>query len=146
MLLYLFYNADLLDLAKGPDEKSLGYVDDIAFMAMANNFTQTHRVLKSMMLQARGGFQWSKAHNSKFETSKSVLMDFSHSKSTARPPLSIQGTTVTLASFHKFIGVMLNQVLQWGPQADYAIAKATKWTLTFWRLVHPSTGIRPRLM
>ena len=77
MLLYLFYNADLLDSANGPDEKSLGYVDDIAFMATANNFTQTHRVLKSMMLQAWGGFQWSKAHNSKFETSKSVLMDFS---------------------------------------------------------------------
>ena len=55
MLLYLFYNADLLDLAKGPDEKSLSYVDDIAFMATANNFTQTHRVLKSMMLRAWGG-------------------------------------------------------------------------------------------
>ena len=56
MLLYLFYNTDLLDTAKGPDEKSLSYVDDIAFMAMANNFTQTHRVLKGMMLWAQGGF------------------------------------------------------------------------------------------
>ena len=46
-------------------------------MAMANNFTQTHRVLKGMMLRAWGGFQWSKAHNSKFKTSKLVLMDFS---------------------------------------------------------------------
>ena len=30
MLLYLFYNADILDVAKGPDEMSLGYIDDIA--------------------------------------------------------------------------------------------------------------------
>ena len=62
MLLYLFYNTDLLDTANGPDEKSLGYVDDIAFMAMANNSTQTHRVLKGMMLWAWGGFQRSEAH------------------------------------------------------------------------------------
>ena len=33
MLPYLFYNADLLDVARGLDEKSLGYVDDVAFMA-----------------------------------------------------------------------------------------------------------------
>ena len=110
-MLYLFYNADLLYTVKGPDVKSLGYVDDIAFMAMANNFTQTHRVLKGMMLRARRGFQWSEAHNSKFETSKWVLMDFSLSKSAAHLPLSIQGTTITPESSHKFIGVMLDQGL-----------------------------------
>ena len=77
MLLYLFYNTNLLDAAKELYEKSIGYIDDIAFMAMANNFMQTHRVLKGMMLWAWGGFQWSEAHNSKFKTSKLVLMDFS---------------------------------------------------------------------
>ena len=81
MLLYLFYNADLLDVARGLDEKSLGYVDNITFMAMANSFMQTHRILKSIMLQAQGGFCWSEAHNSKFKTSKSMLMDLSQSKS-----------------------------------------------------------------
>ena len=29
MILYLFYNADLLDVAKGLDEKVLRYIDDI---------------------------------------------------------------------------------------------------------------------
>ena len=106
MLLYLFYNADLLDVARGPDEKSLSYVDDVAFMAMANSFTQMHRILKSMMLWAQGGFRWSKAHNSNFKTSKSVLMDLSRSKSAIHPPLSIRGMTIATVSTHKFLGVM----------------------------------------
>ena len=144
MLLYLFYNADLLDVARGPDEKGLGYVDDVAFMAMANSFTQMHRILKSMMLWAQGGFHWSKAHNSNFKTSKSVLMDLSRSKSAIHPPLSIRGTTIAMVPTHKFLGVMLDQELQWGPQANYAVAKATKWTLAYRRLACPSTGIRPR--
>ena len=41
---------------------------------------------------------------------------------------------------------MPDQGLQWGPQANYVIAKATKWTLVFRRLACPSTGIQPRLM
>src|SRR6266481_6382799 len=80
MLLYLFYNADLLDVMSGPGEKGLGYVDDISPMVMADNFRQTHRMLKRVMLQPKGGFQWSRAHNSRFETTKSVLMNFSCSK------------------------------------------------------------------
>ena len=54
--------------------------------------------------------------------------------------------TITTVSSHKFLGVMLDQELWWGPQANYAVAKATKWTLAYQRLACPSTGIQPRLM
>src|SRR6266481_5602419 len=106
MLLYLFYNADLLDITGGMGEMGLGYVDDVALMVVANDFMQAHRMLKNIMLQPRGSFQWSKSHNSKFKTPKSVLMDFSHSKTIACPPLTLHGTTILPADVHKFIGVM----------------------------------------
>ena len=51
-----------------------------------------------------------------------------------------------MVSSHKFLGVMLDQELRWGPQANYVVAKATKWTLAYWRLARPSTGIWLRLM
>ena len=51
-----------------------------------------------------------------------------------------------MVSSHKFPGVMLDQELRWGPQANYAVAKATKWTLAYQRLACPSMGIQPRLM
>ena len=38
MLLYLFHNADLLDITSRPDELSLGYVDNVALIVTANNF------------------------------------------------------------------------------------------------------------
>ena len=65
MLLYIIYNADLLDL---PDdinnEDALGYVDDIALLAIGNNFEETTTRLKQMMEKEDGGIQWSKEHNS----------------------------------------------------------------------------------
>ena len=34
MFLYLFYNADLLNIPVGPNEKALGYIDDIALVVL----------------------------------------------------------------------------------------------------------------
>src|SRR6266481_1947327 len=94
MLLYLFYNADLLDVTQGLDEKSLGYVYDIVLLVTACNFTQVHRILKNIMLQSGGAFRWSTAHNSRFETTKSVLIDFSQSKTVTQPTLSLCGSPI----------------------------------------------------
>ena len=77
MLLYLFYNTGILDVVKGPDKLSLGYVDDIALVVTAKMFAQTHRLISHMMLWPKGGFYWSKLHNSNFKTSKSMLVNFS---------------------------------------------------------------------
>ena len=100
------------------------------------------------MLRAKGGFRWAKVHNSRFETSKSVLVNFSWSKSVKWPPPMLWGSTIMPSSTHKFIGVMVDQELHWQQQAlaDYATAKATKWTLAFRRLAHTSMGIKPWLM
>ena len=113
MLLYLFYNANHLDVASGLDKLSLGYVDDVALIVTADNFTQTHRMLKNIMLCTKAGFHWAKAHNSRFETSKSVLVDFSQSKSIEWPSLVLWDSTVMPSSSHKFIRVMVDQELCW---------------------------------
>jgi len=41
MLLYLYYNADLLDVAGGQQELALGYMDDVALVAVTKLFSQT---------------------------------------------------------------------------------------------------------
>ena len=75
MLLYIIYNADLLEL---PDneltEDAIGYVDDIALLAIGNDFEETTNRLKTMMAKEDGGLQWSRDHNSKFEVSKSAVL------------------------------------------------------------------------
>ena len=145
MILYLFYNADLLDIGCGRHEICLGYVDDLALVAMAGNFTDTHRLLNSMITWPEGAGDWSTSHNSKFEASKLVLLDFSCAKNVSRPPMLLQGCTINPQTSHKFLGVMIDQELRWRQQPDYTLAKATKWTLSFQRLARPAMGISLQL-
>ena len=49
MLIYAFYNADLIDIAKGKNKLSTGFVNDCTFIATSNTFTDTHTTLKHMM-------------------------------------------------------------------------------------------------
>ena len=58
MLLYILYNADLLELPDHPtDEDAIGYVDNIALIATGNNFTETNNWLKDMMTKVDGGLR-----------------------------------------------------------------------------------------
>ena len=49
MLLYLYYNLDLLEVPKGRDELGLGYVDDMVLVATAKDFRKAHRGIHHMM-------------------------------------------------------------------------------------------------
>ena len=51
MLLYLYYNSDMLEVLTGRNEMGLGYVDDMALVVVAKDFTQAHQRLKQMMTQ-----------------------------------------------------------------------------------------------
>ena len=58
MLLYILYNADLLELPDHPtDEDAIEYVDDIALIAIGNDFTETNVRLKDMMTKDDGGLR-----------------------------------------------------------------------------------------
>ena len=76
MLLYLYYNLDLLDVPTGCNELGLGYVNDMVLLAVVKDFRQAHRRLKQMMTHPGGAIAWSGAHNSCFKATKSILVDF----------------------------------------------------------------------
>ena len=158
MLLYILYNADLLELPDHPtDEDAIGYVDDVALIAVGNDFTETNNRLQDMMTKEDGGIKWSRDHNSKFEVSKSAVLHFS--KKTIpdpdeegsriplpKPPLTLQDQTVKAVESFKYLGIQIDAGLRWKEQAQRATANATKWILQFRRLTKPSTGVGPKLM
>lgn len=79
MILYILYNADLLKLSDDlQNEDALGYVNDIALLAIGNDF-ETHS-LKEMMTKDEGGLHWSRVHNSCFEVNKSTILHLTHGK------------------------------------------------------------------
>ena len=55
MLIYTYYNADLIDTARGKNELSTGFMDDSAFVAVGDMVNKTHLTLKSMMERSGGG-------------------------------------------------------------------------------------------
>ena len=75
MLLYLFYNADLI-ASPNKDEAMIAYVDDTCYYAEGPDFGETHDKLRNMMCREQGRFEWSELHNSRFEPSKMALVGF----------------------------------------------------------------------
>ena len=156
MLLYLFYNADLI-ASPNKDKAMIAYVDDTCYYAEGSDFGETHDKLWNMMCREQGGFEWSELHNSRFKPSKMALVGFSckckpdpqrHGKLAPepRPSLQLCGDTIKPSPTHKYLGIIFNQELWWREQMEHAAAKAAKWTLQFCRLTRPSTGIRPKFM
>lgn len=146
MIVYLFYNADILEVPRTRNELAVAYVDDSAFLVEGPSFDATHATLKRMMNRRGGAFEWSAEHNSKFEVSKFALVDFSRKKDIDRPPLRLRQTTITPAPSHKFLGVIFDQELRWNLQVEHAVAKASKWVSLFRRIARNRSGLSAPLL
>ena len=145
MILYQFYNADLMEIPEGKDESSMAYVDDALLIAIAKTFEEAHEILADMMTRRGGVIDWSKSHNSPLEYSKLALVNFAHPASTKeRTPLTLPSGEINPAPSTKYLGVMLDQHLNWKAQHAYAIEKGTKWAAQIRRIARPTWGITPK--
>jgi ribonuclease HI len=144
MALYQFYNADILDIPTGKDESAIAYVDDAILTATASTFQQAHKILTDMMTRQGGAIEWTRTHNSQFEYSKLALVDFAHySKKVTRPPLTLPSITINPSKSTKYLGIILDQCLNWKEQLAYVIGKGAKWTAQISRVTRPSWGLTP---
>lgn len=112
MILYIFYNADILDIPNNNEkDDALGYVDDTNIIVVANNFHEITRIIEDMMTQQGGGQQWSIKHNSYFSVPKSAIGHYSRKTITdldtnnQRTPLLL----LTLKTFNR----INNKLMRW---------------------------------
>ncbi|KAF8274200.1 hypothetical protein EI94DRAFT_1794411 [Lactarius quietus] len=117
MALYQYYNADILDIPRLSHEAAEAYIDDAILIATAKTFIEAHQTLVDMMSRDQGMIEWSKSHNSSIEYSKLALIDFVHpGVKKSRPPPSLPNITIKPTQSTKYLGIILNQHLNWGPQ------------------------------
>ena len=157
MLLYIFYNADILNTPANHDlEDAIGYINYVAIIAIGENLEETTGQLRNLMTRDKGGLEWSRIHNSKFKVNKSAVMHFSRKSipdpdnnsciPLPRPELILEGQLVKETKSYKYLGILIDNCLTWKEQAHRTTANTTKWILQFRRLTKPSTGIKSRLM
>ena len=149
VILYHFYNAGLINLAKKSQaELALAFIDDVTFLAAGTNFTITHAKIHSMMMRTNGTYKWLRNHNSFFETDKLQLIDFTRKREKdqsrkgkthpeTRQPLKVANGIISPSPTHKLLRLILNQELRFKPHMAHAIAKGTDWTLQLRRLPKP---------
>jgi hypothetical protein len=145
MALYQYYNADLIDIPARASEAVAVYVDNAILIASASNFMQADNILADMMTRPGGAIEWSDRHNFKFEFSKLALIDFTHRNSKKqRSPLILPNMTIEPSPSTKYLGVYMDQHLNWNTHIAHAIKKGTIWSSQIRRVAAPSWGLTPR--
>jgi hypothetical protein len=158
MLFYSFYNAPLFDFPSLPQEVPSGFVDDTAYLGIGNTIHDAHNIIRDMMHWPSGAFDWSTSHNSPFELSKLVLINFPRhkandpraalplilSKPNQNAPPTLQ--TIQPASSHRYLGVIFDPKLRWNLHHNKVIATAAQWTTQISRLARTTTGLPPIML
>ena len=174
-ILFQFYNADLLDVPNRADrEDGVAFVDDTAYIATAETMEEAAGKLRDMMERAGGAFEWADTHNCTFAVDKFALVGFTRKKEKVkarrrvrtreearrrdkqdkkfeyraleRPSIALRGTHIHPSKSHKFLGIIIDQELNFKEHAASALAKGTKWVTQYRRLARPSKGVSSRYM
>ena len=145
MVLYQFYNVDLLDIPNSKDEDAMAFVDDAFMLAVADSFEEAHVKLADMIGREGGVAEWSTTHNSPLEYSKLALIDFAHRQSPkTRPPLHLPEREVKPSISTKYLGIIFDQNLSWRAQQAHAIKKGTIWAAQIRRIAKQAWGVTPK--
>jgi ribonuclease HI len=153
---YGFYNADLIEPSRDPDELKSAFVDDTMFFVAGKTYEANNAKLTDMMTRQAGAREWSQTHNSDFEIDKFALLHLSRKREPdpnrprktrpiPRPPLHLADHTILPSVSHKFLGVVLDQTLNFKEHANYALGKGEKYAAQLRRLAQKRRGVPSRL-
>lgn len=141
LALYLFYNADLIDICNQQNNTlATGYVDDVAILTWDTETKETCRRLEEAMELAD---QWASKHASVFDPKKfqvthftraNTRMDLDHVIDTRHGIMSPQRTC-------KYLGVIIDTKRQWEQHIETIEQKAIKTNTALSSLAGSTWGI-----
>ena len=110
-ILYLFYNADLLEESEdiAISVTPTGFIDDISLLTYSKS---TERNIKNLEKAYRKCLSWARTYESRFNPEKSELIHFLGRKRKARrPPITLEGRVIKPTKSIRFLGVFLDKGL-----------------------------------
>ena len=123
-LLYLYYNADALDITEGhKDVLGMGFVDDIVYGAVGPEDEGNVQKLRKILDKAE---EWRKQHGVQFEPSKYVLVHFTRNhRLSTKAPITVGTTTIQPSTEARYLGVIFDQQLRYKSHLRQVIKKGT---------------------
>lgn len=102
-ILYLYYNADLLEAYANDKVDTIGYTDDVSLLATGGTPQHDTHTLKVAHREAQ---KWARKHGSVFATSKYTLIHFArNSYVNIRHPLRLLDITITPVPSCRYLGL-----------------------------------------
>ncbi|KAJ3552812.1 hypothetical protein NPX13_g11028 [Xylaria arbuscula] len=116
-ILYLFYNADLIDDCNKGDTSATGYIDDAAILAVGDTTEETCNKLRGALQTAE---QWAKTHASVFAPEKLQLTHFTRARKRIDIAQKLQTPWGEIAPKPtcKYLGVTMDTKLTWKPHIE----------------------------
>jgi hypothetical protein len=127
-------------------------MDDAAIIVIGKDFLETHAKLRDIMNRVGGIFEWARDHNCEFGVEKFQLVDITRRLTpnplNPRKRIPTPRRTLILGDKHipskdtaGFLGVIVDNKLNWKGQCAAALAKGQDWLIQFGRLTRTSRGI-----
>ena len=108
-LLYMFYNADFLDVAQQHQATGLGFIDDIVYSIQGNTDKANVRKIKRILNDVE---EWRKKHGVQFEVSKYILVHYTRNRyAETKASVTINEVTIKPLNEAKYLGVIFDQEL-----------------------------------
>ncbi|KAJ6436234.1 reverse transcriptase [Purpureocillium lavendulum] len=145
-ILYLFYNADLLDRCNQADDTAAtGFIDDVAILAWANTTEETCKLLQTALHAAE---DWASSHASVFAPDKFQLTHFTRAKSRidTRTPLQTRWGEIKPKRTCKYLGLIMDSQLRWRQHIDEIERKVSGTIAALSCLGNSAWGVRTKEM
>jgi len=126
-------------------------MDNATIIITGKDFAKTHEKICNIMNQTKGVFKWAKEHNCEFRIEKFQLLDIT--RKTVPHPLNpkkcipIPCHALMLGNQHipsmdmaKFLGVIINNKLNWKGQCTATLAKGQMWLIQVAWITRASRG------
>jgi hypothetical protein len=139
-ILFLFYNANLVDACNLPTSPSsgIGFVDDVNALAFGKTTEDNCRTLQNIHDRC---LEWARKHGASFAPEKYILVHFTklRTKHNTSCPLTLPSLTITPFPSARVLGVILDKKLSWQPHLQHIKSKLATQTNVLTRLT-ASTG------
>ena len=121
-ILYLFYNADLIEVCKAANTEAVGYIDDVSILAVGPTAQGNCKALKTIHRKTE---KWALQHGSQFAPAKYELVHFTRDpKANRSHALRLPHATIQASPSCRYLGVQMDSRLRWDYHREAIETKA----------------------